>query len=66
MAYEDAMSSPQAEDWRLAMEEELASHARYETWQLEEMPEDGRKPVKSKWVFTLKYNEAGEVEKFEG
>jgi uncharacterized protein (DUF2164 family) len=64
MAYGEAMSSPQAEDWRIAMEEELASHGRYGTWQLEEMPEDGRKPVKSKWVFTLKSNAAGEVEKF--
>jgi hypothetical protein len=28
------------------------------------MPEAGRKPIKRKWVFTLKYNEAGEIEKF--
>lgn len=49
----EALSRPDAEDWRHAMERELQSLEDNKTWTLTELP-PGRQPIKSKWVFKLK------------
>ena len=49
-------------NWKLTVEEELKSMADNDTWQLVEPPQ-GRKIVDCKWVFRLKYNSDGSIQK---
>ena len=51
--YKEAMSRPDANEWELAMKDELKSHAENGTWILVNRPH-GRKTVKSKWVYAIK------------
>ena len=53
LTYEDAISSPQAAQWKTAMEDEMNSLLQNETWILVENP-SGRKPIKNRWVFKIK------------
>ena len=58
--YEKALSSPQAKQWMLAMEEEYASLLKNETWSLVALP-PGRKAIKNRWVYKLKMDDNGAV-----
>ena len=58
-----ALSSDQAEDWKRAAEEEYSSLMEHETWELTELPVD-RTPVGCKWVFKIKRNENGDIERY--
>ena len=49
--------------WKQAVDEELASLEKNDTWTLVELPE-GRKVVDNKWVFKLKRNSDGEVYRY--
>lgn len=61
--YEEALESPQAELWQTAMDEEMRSLMENGTWELEECPV-GVKPVPMKWVYKIKRNADGSVERF--
>lgn len=61
--YEEALSSPQAKQWMLAMEEEIACLLKDETWILVTLP-PGRKPIKNKWVYNLKRVDDGAILRF--
>jgi hypothetical protein len=60
LTYEEAIASPQKEDWLAAMTEELASLASHGTWELEEIP-PGIKPIPAKWGFKVKHDANGNV-----
>ena len=60
---EEALNSPEAEEWKKAMETEMGTIKRMGTWTLEELPED-RKTVGSKWVFNKKRDEHGKVVRY--
>ena len=45
------------------MEEEMESLRKNDTWDLVTLPHR-RKPIASKWVFKIKANVVGQVEKF--
>lgn len=60
---QQAQACPQAEQWKLAMDEEYDALIKNDTWDLVKLP-SGLKPIGCKWVFTLKTNPAGEVERF--
>lgn len=60
---EDALSSPQSEEWKLAVLEELAALTANNTWELVELPRD-RKAIGCKWVFKAKLDSQGNVERF--
>ncbi|CAI7774903.1 unnamed protein product [Closterium sp. NIES-53] len=47
---EEALSGPQKEEWKAAMDAEFNSLIENGTWELLELPE-GRRPISSKWVF---------------
>ncbi|CAI7809501.1 unnamed protein product, partial [Closterium sp. NIES-53] len=60
---EEALSGPQKEEWKAAMDAEFNSLTENGTWELVELPE-GRRPISSKWVFKAKSGADGALERF--
>ena len=60
---EEALNSPQAAEWKAAMAAKMASLQENQVYRLVPRPK-GRKVVKSKWVFMIKFNADGSVEKY--
>lgn len=60
---EDALSSPHADQWKMAMQEEYDSLIKNETWSLVDLP-PGKRALPCKWVFKTKTNGKGEIERF--
>lgn len=58
----EALSSPVAEEWRLAIREEIDNLQKRGTWKLVPRPAKAR-VIDSKWVFKTKYNSQGEIER---
>ncbi|CAI7853101.1 unnamed protein product [Closterium sp. NIES-54] len=52
-----------AEEWKKAMESELKSIEENVTWELVELPE-GRKAITSKWLFKIKSDADGKIERY--
>jgi hypothetical protein len=59
----EAMTSPQAQEWRLAMQEEMDALTSNGTWELEPTPA-GATVLPCKWVFKTKTHADGSVERF--
>ena len=49
--------------WRDAMDKEIKAIKKNDTWELETLP-NGKKTTRVKWVYKLKKNAKGEVEKY--
>lgn len=60
---EEALASEQAELWQRAADDEMASLLANNTWTVEHVP-PGVKPIPVKWVFKVKRDAAGNVERF--
>ena len=60
---EEALASEQAELWQQAADEEMASLLANNTWELEPVP-PGVKPIPVKWVFKVKRDATGNVERY--
>lgn len=60
---EEALASEQAELWQQAADDEMASLLANGTWELEPVP-PGVKPIPVKWVFKVKRDAAGNVERY--
>jgi hypothetical protein len=60
---EEALASPQADQWKLAMEDEMRSLEQNETWTLTKLPA-GRQPIQNRWVFKLKLDGDGAVRRY--
>ena len=60
---EEALSTPEKAHWVKAMEKEMKSLQENRVWDLVELPRS-RKPVGSKWVFKVKSDEDGNVERY--
>ena len=58
--YNEAVTGPNSQEWKLAISEELASLAENNTWILTELPQ-GRSTVKCRWVFREKKGAEGET-----
>ncbi|KAK8913818.1 hypothetical protein KSP39_PZI024059 [Platanthera zijinensis] len=52
----------QNEKWRKAMDQEIQSILKNDTWELSELPK-GHNSIGVKWIYKTKLNERGEVEK---
>ena len=61
--FEEAFGSPHAKEWKLAADSEYQSLIDNDTWDLVELPQR-RTAVGCKWIFKVKYNGEGKVERF--
>lgn len=61
--YEEALASDDAELWKGAMDEEIASLLKLNTWTLEEVP-DGTRKLPMKWVYKIKRDAKGNIERY--
>ena len=61
--YQEAVDDADSKIWKKAMEEEMDSLAKNNTWDLVELPE-GRSVVGCKWVFKLKRKVDGSIERY--
>lgn len=61
--YTEALSSPESDKWQAAMQEELRSLHDAETWTLVDR-RPGMKVIKSKWVYRIKRDENGEIQRY--
>ena len=61
-SYNEAVNSPQAENWRKAMQTEYNSLMDNNTWTLVKEPED-QQVLPGKWVYKVKYGADGQVDK---
>lgn len=59
----EALDNINREQWYEAMRSEMSSLMQNGTWSLVELPM-GRKPIETKWVFTLKKDENGRIERY--
>ena len=57
---EEALRDPK---WVEAMQSEMDALEKNGTWTLVDLP-DNKKPVGCKWVYTLKYNAEGKIERY--
>ena len=63
LTVDDAFASADREKWQDAMEKEMKSLNDNEVWELVELPE-GRKAVGSKWVYKVKTDANGSIERY--
>jgi len=60
---EEAETSPEAEKWKTAMEDEISSLKQNHTWTLVEPPKD-RKIIHNKWIFRIKTKPDGSIDRY--
>ena len=53
----------ESEKWKSAMDDEMKALRKNETWKKCVLPE-GKRPVKCRWIFTVKYKPDGAVEQY--
>lgn len=61
--YKEAMNSSEREKWLQAIDSEINSLKDNKTWELVELPK-GRKAIPCKWIFKIKTNADGTIEKY--
>ncbi|KAL0411003.1 UNVERIFIED_CONTAM: Retrovirus-related Pol polyprotein from transposon TNT 1-94 [Sesamum latifolium] len=61
--YEEAVTSPKANEWIIAMKEEMSSMAKNNVWELVDLPAR-RKTIENKWVLKVKRKTDGSINKF--
>ncbi|UYV72268.1 hypothetical protein LAZ67_9002406, partial [Cordylochernes scorpioides] len=61
--YIDAITSSDSERWKLAMDEEIDALNKNKTWTLERLA-DGHKPIGCKWVYKIKTESDGTIQRF--
>lgn len=61
-SYQEAMNCLDSEKWVEAMNNEISSLTKNHTWDLVNLPK-GRKVIDNKWIYKIKHNSAGDVER---
>ena len=62
-SFEEAMNSPEAAQWKEAMDKELASMESFKVWVLVQLPA-GARTLKCKWIFKRKFDKDGHVARY--
>jgi hypothetical protein len=62
-SFREAMSRPDGELWYQAMVKEMEAHLENGTWELVKLPPN-RKAIGSKWVFKIKRNPDGSIDRY--
>lgn len=62
-SHKDAIRSPEKDLWEEAMDSEMNSLQENDTWKLVSLPK-GRKAIPCKWVFRVKMNADGSIDKY--
>jgi hypothetical protein len=62
-SFTEAMRRDDSQHWQTAMKSEMKSIAQNQTWTLVKLPAN-RKAIDCKWVFKLKYQANGEIERY--
>ena len=57
---QEALQQP---EWKTAVQEEIQALEKNGTWEISELPE-GKRPVGCKWIFTVKHNPDGSINRF--
>jgi transposase InsO family protein len=63
VTYEEAMTLNNADDWREAMNDEISSLIKNETWKLVDLPLN-KKPISNGWIYKTKYKANEEIDRF--
>ena len=61
--FKDAVSGPNAKEWKLAMDKEMSALKVNGTWTLQKI-QSGKKAIKCKWVYAIKYHSNGSILKY--
>jgi hypothetical protein len=61
---EEALASPEKDFWRLAIDSEMKSLIKNGTWKEVQKLPNGRKALPCKWIFKIKLNTEGGIERF--
>lgn len=61
--YEDALSCSESKRWLEAMDDEIQSLYKNQTWILVDLPVN-RKTIGNRWIYKLKHNQAGDIDRF--
>ena len=64
-SYEEAMGSDEKDQWQIALQAEFDGLNETGTWALCDLP-NGRKAIEGKWVFDIKRDNAGNIERYKG
>jgi transposase InsO family protein len=64
ISVEQALKSPQAQEWKDAIQSELKALIDNGTWKIVPRPKHNVNIIKPKWVFRLKKDEQGRIERF--
>jgi hypothetical protein len=62
-SYKEAMHSPHSDQWRAAIDEDLAGHDRLHTFEETIVPSH-RRTIPGKWVFALNTSPTGQIWRF--
>ena len=62
---DEALKSKHAREWKIAADSEYQALIDNDTWELVR-PLEGCKPIGSKWVFKVKHDNDGNIERFKG
>jgi hypothetical protein len=62
--YQATLRSLQHKEWMAAMEDKYASLMENGTWELQDLPKSNRATIHNKWVYKVKVDAAGNVERY--
>lgn len=63
VTYKEAVTCKNADDWKAAMDDEMLSLQKNETWKLVDLPRD-KNPINNAWIYKTKYKTNGEIDRF--
>lgn len=63
VTYKDAMTGDNSDDWKAAMDDEMSSLNKNETWILVDLPQN-KKSINNGWIYKTKYKTNRDVDRY--